>query len=222
MQSFFRPLRLAFLILAFGAQVTTAQSRKTVVTFPVSKVKKFIPPSYKIFDSAVGLLNDDNRPDVLLVLKKREEYLDNQPAPARICMLLLSQPDGTFKLVASSRKAVYNRDKDGELPNSEPYSAITIDKGTFTIEHWFGGSAGVSSGECATFQYSALLKNWYLSKFKTYSYSQNYSANENEDTIANVAASAYTPSFDSVVKTPSDFGKISFKQYDIYHLSFRD
>jgi len=64
-------------------------------------VEDFVPGSYKIAMDTKGLLNNDELEDVVLVLQNKTDSTDLRPT-----LILLKQPEGGYRLYASSWLAV--------------------------------------------------------------------------------------------------------------------
>jgi len=163
-----------------------------------SSISKFIPEGYSALDTAFGNLNLDSYPDLILVLKKNgeESGSDDVDHPLkRPLLILLGQANQSFTLAARNDNAVYCIDCGGIL--GDPFNAIVIKNGYFSIEHY--GGSGWRWTRVITFRYSTQEKYWYLHKDG----GDSFNASEPEKVK-------------SKVRTVKDFGKIPFDKFDIY------
>jgi hypothetical protein len=160
-------------------------------------IQTFIPAGYTILDTASGDLNLDAYPDMILVLKKnREDSTPDADRPEkRPLLILIAQPDQSYKLAEKSDDAVYCVNCGGVM--GDPFTGIKIKKGYFSVEH-YGGSADRWT-RIVTFKYKPEDQEWYLFK-------------DGGD-----AFSAHTPEkVKTTVYTEKDFGKVRFEKFDIY------
>lgn len=161
-------------------------------------LQTFIPMNYSVLDTATGDLNLDEYPDMILVLKKNGEektsdVIDNPEK--RTLLVLIGQPDKTFKVVARNDNTVYCFDCGGMF--GDPYQGITIKKGYFSVEH-YGGSAWRWT-RIITYKYSKAENYWFLHEDGSVNYH-----NSDPDKI------------ETKILTTKDFGKVSFDKFDIY------
>ena len=159
---------------------------------------KFIPEGYSLLDTATGDLNLDSYPDMLLALKKdgEEQTSDVTEHPEkRPLMILLGQPEGTFRLAAKNDNSIYCVDCGGVM--GDPYQSMVIKKGFFSIEH-YGGSAWRWT-RIVTFKYNVAERKWFLFK-------------DGGDSFH----TADPGKVRRTVKTVKDFGKVPFEKFDIY------
>jgi len=182
----------------FANDITSPSTIQTEEVPVPAVLKKFVPKGYQALNMTKGDLNLDAYPDVIMVLKKigEEETTDDSEHPEkRPLLILIGQPDKSYKLAARSENTVYCYKCGGIM--GDPFSGITIKKGYFTVEH-FGGSAWRWT-RFVTYKYSASDKNWYLHKDGH----ESYHATEPDK--------GKTTTY-----TVKDFGKVPFTQFDIY------
>ena len=170
--------------------------------------KTFIPTGYSVISISTGDANLDNIPDKILVLRKNTEettsnYADNTP-DKRPFLLLLGQPNNSYKLAFRNDNAVYCINCGGVF--GDPFTGTTIKNGYFSIEHGIAG--GEHWEQIITFKYDKSKSNWYLYKDHFVNYKFNDSTDEN--------AEALVKDVDKM-KTEKDFGKISFANFNIYN-----
>jgi hypothetical protein len=176
----------------------TIQIESKSVIKKIEDLKDFIPDNFSILDSMSGNLNLDNYPDLIVVLKENNEdtmYSNVDHPIKRPLLIIVGQNNETYKLAAQNFNTVYCNTCGGMM--GDPYVGIKITDGFFSVEH-YGGSAWRWERNI-TYKYSELENEWYL--------------------FADVIKSfhALNPEkIDSVIKTSNDFGKISFKEFDIY------
>ncbi|WP_129717370.1 hypothetical protein [Pedobacter sp. SYP-B3415] len=176
---------------------TLAQAPKEVVAVPAA-MNGFIPKGYKALNLTRGDLNRDAYPDAVLVLYKtgEEKTSDVISHPEkRPLMLLLGQPDKSYKLAARSNNAVYCVDCGGQM--GDPFTGITIKNGYFSVEHY--GGSGHRWTRIVTFRFSPADKKWYLFKDG----GERFHATSPEEVKTEV-------------KTAKNFGVIPFERFNIY------
>jgi hypothetical protein len=161
-----------------------------------SNAHDFIPQEYGLLGSARGDLNRDSLEDMVLVLYKKGEDTSDMDHPAkRPLLLLIGQPDSTYKLAAKNDNAVYCKNCGGML--GAPFQDIVIKNGYFSVEH-YGGSAWRWT-RTITFKYAAEENKWYLHKDGHESF--------HVDEPKKVK---------SKILTTKDFGKVAFEDFDAY------
>lgn len=152
---------------------------------------KFIPENYTVLDIIRGDLNDDGKPDLLLVLEKQEG-----PEEQRRVLLFSGQKNSTYKLVKKSDNLVYCHDCGGDL--GDPYQTISIpEPGVIAIEH-FGGDE-LRWARTISFKYIKDEKDWFLLEDALVS-----SHMDDPDDI------------DVKILTTKDFGEVKLESFDIY------
>ena len=138
-------------------------------------------------------LNRDGRQDAVLVLEtlKPDPETDGR---ARILLVLLGQPDGSFREARRNAKVVYCSACGGTM--GDPFQGVTVGPGTFTVEN--AGGSSWRWGVGYRFDYSRRDDTWQLVRVEENSYH------------ASEAAGAKT-----VVSTPpKHFGKIDIADFD--------
>ncbi|MBC9912745.1 hypothetical protein [Chitinophaga varians] len=163
-----------------------------------TSLKAFIPKGYEILDTTTGDLNRDAWPDMVMVLRKKGEDSTSdvvEHPEKRPLLVLLGQPDHSYKLAARNDNVVYCVDCGGMM--GDPFQGVTIKQGYFSVEH-YGGSAWRWT-RIITFKYAPEDKNWYLYK------------DGGDSFHASMPDSVTTK-----VRTVKDFGKVPLVKYDIY------
>ncbi|WP_394772699.1 hypothetical protein [Flavobacterium sp.] len=177
------------------------------ITITNKKIQLFIPKGYEAIAQQNGDLNLDKIDDCILVLRKATEEttsnMDENKPDKRPVLLLLGQKDGSYKLAYKNENAAYCIDCGGLF--GDPFDAIAIKNGYFSIEHRISG--GHHWEHITTFKFNKAKNNWYLYKDHFINYILNpSSAPDAEALISNV----------DKLKTVKDFGEISFQQFNIY------
>ena len=170
----------------------------------------FIPDGYTVKDWKTGNLNRDDQDDIVIILEKESSETEAVNAndaqggaaasgsPAineekRPVLLLTRNSNGNLKLAGRNDNVVLCSDCGGVL--GDPYSAITIKNGYFSIEHY--GGSNWRWTRIIIFKYSEQNKTWYLHKDGGDSY---HTSNPDE--------------INSKVLSKKDFGTIKFEDYD--------
>ena len=171
-------------------------------------LKPFIPKNYSAINISSGDANLDGLTDKILVLRKNTEettsnYGEDKP-DKRPLLLLLGQPNNSYKLIYRNDNAAYCIDCGGVF--GDPFTGTTIKNGYFSIEHGIAG--GQHWEQVITFKYDRLKKNWFLYKDHYIS----YKLNESDDPDAE----ALVLDVDKM-ETSKDFGIISFDKFNIYN-----
>ena len=121
------------------------------------EAKAFVLPGYEMLDYVIGDINNDKKPDALLVLKQTgEDSIDTDPC--RPLLVLTRQVNGTLVKAAQSDSAILCRHCGGVF--GDPYEGISIQKNVFTIS-FYGGSSWRWAYRY-TFSFNPLKSNWFL------------------------------------------------------------
>jgi hypothetical protein len=143
---------LPFFFLIVGFTTTKGQDFKTSGTFP--EIINQTRPNYVLRDSILGDLNTDSVLDLILL------FDNTTPSGSRPLLIYVGQTNNTFKLKARNDSVVLCSDCGGVF--GDPYTAIVIKNGYFTVEH-YGGSAWRWTSY-TTFKFAPKDHNWYLHK----------------------------------------------------------
>lgn len=158
----------------------------------------FIPENYALLDSISGNLNWDDYNDMILVLKKNNEEQTSDVVDhpeKRPLLILIGEANNNYKLIERNDNSVYCVDCGGMM--GDPYMRIVIKQGYFSVEH-YGGSAWRWT-RIITYKYSKEDNNWFLHKDG----GESFNTNEPEK-------------IKETIKTTKDFGKVLFKDFNIY------
>lgn len=161
------------------------------------EINNFIPEGYKLLNITKGNLNLDSLDDAIILIGKADEESKStrvDPIP-RLVNILIGNSNGNLTMVSQSENATYPYGFD--LNFNDCFSGIVIKKGFFSIEHYGGFNPRWS--RVTTFKFSKDANDWYLHR----------------DGFGN---------FDPIeqkegperIYTKDDFGKVSFKEFDIF------
>jgi len=187
------PTRFDLICVAALAWASCAVSAAGVV----DELKAFATDGSHILESQKGDLNNDGRPDALLVL--------DPPAPAnaklgegpsRDVVLLIRDASGQLQKVASNSHIVPCEECGGT--SGDPFGYSKVAPGSFTIVNGGGGREHWSDEY--TFTYSADKKDWFVSQ------------------VTRRVEDRETGKQKSVQLTAKDLGQVSFQSFDPSHL----
>lgn len=188
----------ALFILIFSLKVTFLLGQHVRKEIAITDLRKSLPEGYTILDTATGDLNKDDLDDLIVLYRKinEEETSDVVDNPEkRPLAIYLGVGLDTFRLAALNENVAYCYDCGGMM--GDPYQAIVIKNGYFTVEHY--GGSGWRWTRYVTFKYSPKEGMWYLYKDG----GDSFHAGEPEKVTTNVM-------------TVSDFGVVPFEEYTIY------
>lgn len=132
--------RIGLLILACLAGFSGSASAGDLPSLPAKgdQPQAFVPKGWEILNQAQGDLNGDGKSDAALVLRlPAEEKFPPEEQYPRLLVLLFQNPEGGYRLAASSDKAVLCRTCGGVF--GDPLADFRIEKGVVIIDH-YGGS----------------------------------------------------------------------------------
>jgi hypothetical protein len=157
-----------------------------------------IPPGYELLDTLKGNLNLDSITDLLIIAKKLNETALAEKTDSTVKRLLLvatGGPDGTFIIKRQSENIILCAACGGAM--GDPYAAMVIKNGFFSIEH-YGGSSWRWE-RTTTFRYSPKDNDWLLHKDGT----SSFHAAEPERVT-------------ETLKTVKETGRVFFTDFNIY------
>lgn len=125
-------------ITAIDSMKTPDTNQTGEINFPKAskEIKDFVVAPYQISMEAYGLLNDDDLEDAVLVLQNKTDSTQARPA-----LVLLQQPDGSYKLNTKSLKAIGAAYINGDFKQYDSEN-IKIDSSTLTISTYNMGAVG--------------------------------------------------------------------------------
>jgi hypothetical protein len=129
------------------------------------EAKSFLPDGYEVLDYIAGDVNNDKKPDAILLLKQNGEDTTYDELK-RPFIILVRQPDGKLQQIKRNDDVIMCRQCGGVF--GDPYESVDIIKGGFAI-HFYGGSSWRWGFEYS-FRYDSLNTNWYLVKEKQVNY----------------------------------------------------
>lgn len=184
---------------------TDEEAAASVIT--KESLAKFVPKGYVILDWKAGDLNRDDKEDVVLIIDKGKPAEnatsttgstassgnDDDIEEERLLILLTADANGDLRKVAENANVVLCSDCGGMM--GDPYSAIAIKNGYFSIEH-YGGSSWRWT-RIITFKYSDKDGKWYLHRDG----GDDYHASDPDKVTTKV-------------KTKKDFGIVPFEKFN--------
>lgn len=120
---------------------------------------QFVLPGFEMLDYIAGDINNDSKPDALLVLKQKGEDTMNTDAN-RPLIILTRQANGKLRKTIQNDSAILCLHCGGVF--GDPYEGISIEKNGFEIS-FYGGSSWRWANRY-TFSFSPAKNNWYLTK----------------------------------------------------------
>jgi hypothetical protein len=184
---------LAALLMSGGAAAQT--SRYDDVAIPAA-ARPFVVSETRPIAFETADLDRDGRPDALLVLEATTRKPDDDEADGfgRTLVVLVGQPDGTYREAARNAKVAYCTGCGGVM--GDPFEGVEAKPGSFTVSN-AGGSSWRWSVDY-TFTYSRRDRTWQLVRVTS------RSLHTSKPDLEEVKVS--TP--------PKDFGKIALADFD--------
>ena len=155
-----KPFVIILLFFFFSSVNVFAQEK----TLP-EEAKQFVLPGHDMLDYITGDINNDKKPDAILLLKQNMEDTSYDELK-RPMIILLRQADGKLQQVKRNDDVIMCRQCGGIF--GDPYESIEIKNAGFNI-HFYGGSSWRWSFDYS-FRYDSLKTNWYLVKEKQVTY----------------------------------------------------
>lgn len=121
----------------------------------------FVPDGTRILEAVFGDLDDDGRPDALLILdppKTSQERWGR--CPAREVLLLVRDASGALRKVASNDRIVPGASGGGMA--GDPFGYVVVAPGSFTIVN--GGGGRTRWWDEFTFAWVADQQDWFVSR----------------------------------------------------------
>jgi hypothetical protein len=154
--------RFILLLFIICSLRSAAQTFELPIAVPAN-LKSFVSNGYSVLGLTKGDLNRDNYGDAIMVLYKKSEKQTSDVIDhpeKRPLLILVGQPDRSFKLANRNDNAVFCVDCGGQM--GDPFTGVTVKKGYFSVEHY--GGSGWRWTRIITFKYSPADKNWFLHK----------------------------------------------------------
>jgi hypothetical protein len=158
--------------------------------------RPFVAPDTRPITFETADLDRDGRQDAVLVLEATRRRPDDEESDGfiRTLVVLLGQPDGTYRDAARNDKVAYCTGCGGVM--GDPFEGVAVKPGSFTVTN-AGGSSWRWTNEY-TFNYSRRDRAWQL--VRVVSRSMHTSKPDLEEV--------------KVSTPPRDFGKIDLADFD--------
>lgn len=143
----------------------TSATLSLAATLPPS-ISPLLPKGFVVFTFLVGDLNNDKKPDYLVVAHKADEEQiakQTETAPRRPLLVFIQNADGSYRLAARNDAVVYAINEGGQCdPFMDGEDGLAIKGGYFTVQN--GVACGQHWTDFITFKYSPTLNNWVFHK----------------------------------------------------------
>jgi hypothetical protein len=186
-------LLLAALLASPGAAAQT--NRYDDAAIPAA-ARPFVAADTRPITFERADLDRDGRQDAILVLEATRRRPDDEESDGftRTLLVLVGQPDGTYREAARNDKVAYCTGCGGVM--GDPFEGVAVKPGSFTVTN-AGGSSWRWSVQY-TFNYSRRDRAWQLVRIVSRSF------NTNQPDLEEVKVSS----------PPKDFGKIDLTEFD--------
>ncbi|PYF74798.1 FG-GAP repeat protein [Pedobacter nutrimenti] len=189
------PLLLSFV---FQLSASAQNNGKVVHLQQKNKLKeqlsRFLDKDQVLLDFKTGDLNNDGKPDVILIGTTETDNEKNRKVYLLICV-----GKDSFKVTATNSNII-GCAVCGGAGAGDPYRKIVLSKGGFSFVQLYGASDKTET--TIAFKYNPKRKSWFLSKNNMRSYSSRPEENPGNEI--------------KVVQTESrkgDYGKLKFEDY---------
>lgn len=151
------------LIVLLGLLGSTTLTLAT--TLPPS-ITPLLPKGFVVFTFLAGDLNNDKKPDYLVVAHNADEEQiakQTETAPRRPLLVFIQNTDGSYRLAARNDAVVYAINEGGQCdPFMDGEDGLAIKGAYFTVQN--GVACGQHWTDFITFKYSPTLNNWVFHK----------------------------------------------------------
>jgi hypothetical protein len=159
----------------------------------VDELTPFVPDGTRILEAVFGDLDDDGRPDVLLVLDPPRAPKERWgQCPAREVVLLVRDAQGVLCKVASNDRIVPGASGGGVA--GDPFGYVVVAPGSFTIVN--GGGGRTRWWDEFTFAWAADRQDWFVSR------------------VSRQVADSHSGEERQAEWSGNDLGETSFAQFD--------
>lgn len=152
--------RLMLLVGLLGSATSTLAT-----TLPPS-ITPLLPKGFVVFTFLAGDLNNDKKPDYLVVAHKPDEEeiaKQTETAPRRPLLVFIQNADGSYGLTARNDAVVYAINEGGQCdPFMDGEDGLAMKGAYFTVQN--GVACGQHWTDFITFKYSPTLNNWVFHK----------------------------------------------------------
>lgn len=130
-----------FLAVALSTHPSGAKDKANEPDIPaiprmVNKVESVVPAGWEIIARASGDLNQDGKPDKVVIIDSADSNEETAPRPRLLIVLLADGDPFQFVVSAVSYNSVRPRHTGGVL--GDPFEELKIERGTFVISHYAG------------------------------------------------------------------------------------
>jgi hypothetical protein len=144
-----------------------------------AELEPFVPKGTKPIEWHKADLNQDGRPDYLLVVEK--------DCDERTLLVVIRKPNGSLVLAASNSSAVMERSGGGTQGG---YSGTLVARGAFTISQGVGSGPDMQSSSI-TFVWSAKRRTWLAKTLETESCEMSDCKSATDSTAAGTPFESY-------------------------------
>lgn len=138
----------------------------TLATNLPPSITPLLPKGFVVFTFLAGDLNNDKKPDYLVVVHKADEEQiaqQTETAPRRPLLVFIQNTDGSYRLAARNDAVVYAINEGGQCdPFMDGEDGLAIKGAYFTVQN--GVACGQHWTNFITFKYSPTLNNWVFHK----------------------------------------------------------
>lgn len=143
----------------------TSATLSLAATLPPS-ISPQLPKGFVVFTFLNGDLNNDKKPDYLVVVHKADEEeitKQTETAPRRPLLVFIQNTDGSYRLAVRNDAVVYAINEGGQCdPFMDGEDGLAIKGAYFTVQN--GVACGQHWTDFITFKYSPTLNNWVFHK----------------------------------------------------------
>lgn len=183
------PRQLLIMILSVPISLTAISQAAPLP----AELNAFIVPGHEVLDFKTGDINQDKKPDAILILKNPLEDSTREEFFPRPMLILVRQADGRLKQILRNEKAVMGRHDGGVF--GDPWQGLDCFDGGFSIS-FYGGSSW-RWAYLYEFRWNGIKKKWLLTKEE----SSSFNAGDMEGTMKNIEITA------------TELGEIPFEKF---------
>lgn len=163
-----KPRRRFLILVSFLLLPTTylthAQGRVLLTADSVVLYQRHIgqtPGVYRYFRHYVGDINNDRKPDIVVVAQNTQHRPDDAPGGfSRRVLLLLQQPNGQLRTAAYNDQVIACSTCGGGASRQDPFNRVTINNKFLSFVSTLG--FGDKTTQVITFQFDSRRPDWWL------------------------------------------------------------